>query len=485
VDAFISAIADFARLPIAGIVAELDGTITAVNEAGARLLGRPAAQLLGRKGWDFAPGAEHIWDPVIKSARVADHHGEITIATPQGPRQIHYVVTLRTHESRTVALIFAVQIAASDDEDRTQRLESLGMVAGGIAHDFNNQLVSVLAEASSAREDASLAPAVQDSLRRIEAAAQRMALLTRQLLAYAGRGRFVTEVIDPDGLLHEMQEQLQRSVREDAELIINAPVTRLALEADRNLLREVIMNIVANASEALPPTGGKIRISTGQLPRDGGHSWWTLEILDEGLGMDARTVARIFDPFFTTKTDRHGLGLSAVHGIVRRFGGEIAVDSKPGIGTAFQVRLPVVSGAQEPARATPSAPAASQRATSLRGMTILVADDEPSVRSTIRRLLERRGANVIIASDGNEAARKLRDGTAYNLVLLDVMMPKLTGYQLLPIAREAQPTARVMLMSGYTDAVRGAGGETEPDLFLEKPFTAKQMDEAVDSLLLR
>jgi CheY-like chemotaxis protein len=278
-----------------------------------------------------------------------------------------------------------------------------------------------------------------------------------------------------------MWELLRRNVRPDAELVIQPSSVSSAIEADRTLLREVIVNLVINASEALSARGGRIRVSTSHVAREGNRSWWRLEVTDDGTGMDARTVARIFDPFFTTKGDRRGLGLSAVYGIVRRLGGEIAVDSKPGMGTTFHVRLPVIGGAEPKApgpRATPAS------ALSLRGVSILVADDEPSVRSTIRRLLERRGATVVLASDGAEAAARLRDGS-YSLILLDVMMPKLTGYQLLPIARTAQPSARVLLMSGYSDAARGAQGEDEPDTFLEKPFTARQMDAAVDALIDR
>jgi signal transduction histidine kinase/CheY-like chemotaxis protein len=480
IDTIIAAVADFERLPVPGGVFDLDGTILAGNAAATRLLGRPANQLVGRKAWDFAPGAEHIWREVVAAAGAADYHGKITIATPTGPRAIHYVASLRTHETRTVLLLFAVEISSSEDEDRAQRLESLGRVAGGIAHDFNNQLVSVLAEATSAREDATLGQGVRDSLRRIEAAAQRMAHLTRQLLSYAGRGRFVTQPIAPDALLREMQDQLTRSVRPEAELTLHAAAPSATVEADRNMLREVILNLVVNASEALQPSGGKIRVATTIQPREGDGSWWRFEVTDDGIGMDAGTVARMFDPFFTTKADHHGLGLSAVHGIVRRLGGQISVDSKPGTGTTIVLALPIVAGMRPLIKDTPSAP---YRGVSLRGLSILVADDEPSVRSTIRRLLERRGATVVVATDGGEAETHLREAT-FALVLLDVMMPRLTGYQLLPIVRETQPNARVLLMSGFTDGARG-GTQEEADAFLEKPFTAKQMDDAIDSLLER
>lgn len=478
-DSFLAAIADFDHLPLPGAVFELDGTFVAVNEAAARFFLTPKAQFHGRKAWDTAPGAEHYWPEIVAGAQQGEYNGELTMATPLGPRVMHYVAVQRVHEGRAVILTLAIEVTPLDGDSKP-RVESLGLVAGGIAHGFNNQLVSVLAEASSAREEPNLPGQVVEALRRIEGAAQRMALLTRQLLAYAGRGRFVTEVIDPDALVAAMQSQLEASVRDDAMLVMAVGQTRAAIEVDRGLLQEVVVNLVANASESLRPTGGTISVSTSLVSRDS-ITWWQLEVADDGIGMDSRTVTRVFDPFFTTKIDRHGLGLSAVHGIVRRLGGEIVVHSEVGKGTRFLVRLPLVSSAVD-LRPRPARPTA-ERVISLRGTSVLIADDEPSVRATIRRLLERRGATVVVASDGDEAAARLADRT-YTLVLLDVMMPGKTGYQLLPIVRNLQPHAKVMLMSGFTEAAHAAG-EDEPDAFLEKPFTAKQMDDAVDSVLGR
>lgn len=479
--ALASVIGGFDELPMLGAVADVDGTIVAVNSAGARFVGRPLAQVIGKKTWDLAPGIEHIWSEIVATVRRdGEARGQIAVATARGSRTIQYVTTLRIHEGRPLLLSYALEqhdaldaAFHSADDAAKQRLEALGLVAGGIAHDFNNQLVSVLAEASAARADRSLSDGAREAFLRVEAAANRMAQLTRQLLAYAGRGRFVTELIDPDQLVREAHEQLTRIVRPGAELEMLVHGKPVAVEADRGLLQQVLANIVANASEALN-TDGRIDVTTRAA--DG---WWTLEVKDSGTGMDAKTIDRMFDPFFTTKPAHHGLGLSAVSGIVRRLGGEVHVDSRPGEGTTFQVRLRVVADAQPP-----QARMRFPRATggSLEGATVLVADDEPSVRTTIRRLLERRGATVTIATNGAEAAERLRDGM-YSLVLLDVMMPHLTGYQLLPIAREAQPHARLMLMSGYTDTMRGSGGEVEADAFLEKPFSASALDSAVDRLL--
>jgi PAS domain S-box-containing protein len=479
-DTIINALTDFAHLPVPGGICDVDGTIVAMNAAAERLFGRTADQVVGKKAWDIAPGAEHIWDEVVARARKQGPvRGGIAIATPQAPVQIQYVVAVREHEGRTFVVVFALEYpdaARADTGEPSHRLEALGLVAGGIAHDFNNQLVSVLAEASVARENAQLGDDSREALRRIEAAAHRMAQLTRQLLAYAGRGRFVTELIDPDELVQQTQEQLVHVVRSDAVLTIAPNAGRIAIEADRGLLRQVILNLVANASESLADAGGSITITS--KVEDGR---WLLVIADTGSGMDTHTSARIFDPFFTTKRDRQGLGLSAVHGIVRRLGGDVSVDTKLGRGTSIFVRLPLVSGVQAPrTRPTSEQPALA----SLRDIRILVADDEPSALATVKRVLERRGAQVVVAADGAQAKVRLGQGD-YHIVVFDVMMPELTGYELLPIARELQPKAKVMLMSGFTEHTQRGGGGDEPDTFLEKPFTAKALDAAIDGLLAK
>ncbi|HEY5945520.1 MAG TPA: ATP-binding protein [Kofleriaceae bacterium] len=479
-DPVLASLTEFAHLPVPGGICDVDATIIGMNEAAEQLFGRPAAQLVGLKAWDIAPGAEHIWDEVVAMARrQGTFHGQITIATPQAPKRIHYVVTVREEAGRAFVVIFALE--HSDEAipvatlESKHRLEALGLVAGGIAHDFNNQLVSVLAEASVARENPNLDDPTREALRRIEAAAHRMAQLTRQLLAYAGRGRFVTELIDPDELVQQTQQQVSHVLRSDATLQLATNAGRVVVEADRGLLTQVLLNLVTNASEALGDAGGVVSVAT---KLDGNQ--WVLDVSDTGAGMDAHTTARIFDPFFTTKRDRHGLGLSAVHGIVRRLGGQIDVDTKVGRGTLVRVRLPIVVGAEPERRRITSRQMAVP---TLRDVRILVADDEPGVLATVKRLLERRGAQVVVAADGAQAKARLTEGE-YQVVLFDVMMPELTGYQLLPLARDLQPRAKVMLMSGFTEHTRGPGsGGDEPDAFLEKPFTAKMLDGAIDELL--
>jgi CheY-like chemotaxis protein/two-component sensor histidine kinase len=367
------------------------------------------------------------------------------------------------------------QLSGPEQASATDRLDSLGLVAGGIAHDFNNLLVGVLAEASAAREDRTLGIQLREALRRIEAAAGRMSRLTRQLLAYAGRGRFVTVRLDPDVLLGDLREQLTRTVQPPARLELAPGAGEVVVEADPNLLRQVVINLVTNASDA---AGQRVQVASRILSRDNAP-WWQLEVADDGVGIAPDTLAKIFDPFFSTKAERHGLGLSAVHGIVRRLGGEIEVDSQPGQGARFRVRLPIVPGAEPAPRPRPETVAPAPR---LAGLRLLVADDEPSVRATVRRLLERRGATVVAVADGTEAEARIRD-ERFDLIVLDVTMPGRTGYDVLGFARATQPGVPVILMSGYTARVRGEGGEDEPDAFIEKPFTAKLLDTAIDEAL--
>jgi CheY-like chemotaxis protein len=236
-----------------------------------------------------------------------------------------------------------------------------------------------------------------------------------------------------------------------------------------------VINLVANAGEA---GGRRVEVASRIVSRNGAP-WWQLEVRDDGAGIEPQILARIFDPFFSTKPDRHGLGLSAAHGIVRRLGGDIEVDSTPGQGARFRVRLPIVPGVEPPPPVRADATVPIPR---LAGIRILVADDEPSVRATVRRLLERRGATVVVVADGLEAEARLRDDR-FDFAVLDVQMPGRSGYDVLARARVIAPGLPVVLMSGYTGRIRGEGGEEEPDAFIEKPFTARVLDAVIDDIL--
>jgi len=478
------------RLPVGILVLELDGVVAAVNPAACDLLGQPREALVGGPGPALLQLGTERWQALAAAvAQTGKADAHVQLARPGGPAAVHLLVSRDSRGGRPMLQVVAIdpiahkpaedtegaRANAEDQAAAKQRLESLGLVAGGIAHDFNNLLVGVLAEASAAREDVNLGEGTREALRRIEAAAGRMSQLTKQLLAYAGRGRLVMVRLDPDVLLGQIRDQLARIVQRPASFELAPGAGTVVVEADPNLLRQVVINLVANANDA----GGKqVQVASRILSRDNGP-WWQLEVSDDGVGIDPGTLARIFDPFFSTKHDRHGLGLSAVHGIVRRLGGDIEVDSKPGQGARFRVRLPIVPGVEPPPPVRVEITAPIPR---LAGLRVLVADDEPSVRATVRRLLERRGATVVVAADGLEAEARLRD-ERFELVVLDVQMPGRSGYDVLALARATLPALPVVLMSGYTERVRGEGGEEEPDAFVEKPFSAKVLDAAIDEVL--
>jgi signal transduction histidine kinase/CheY-like chemotaxis protein len=477
------------------------GKVVGVNAAACSLFGQPREAVLGSPGPGLLQLGPERWQAVLGVvAQGGIAEDDVQLVMPEGGGTAGAVATVRTvqlrtsqvsHDGRPLLQVVVIDVTArkhAEDAERgrahaedqaaaAQRLDSLGLVAGGIAHDFNNLLVGVLAEASAAREDRQLGPTVREALRRIEAAAGRMSHLTKQLLAYAGRGRVVTMPLDPDALLAELRDQLVRIVPGPAVVEVIPGAGDVVVEADPHLLRQVVIDLVANAGDA---GARRVQVASRILSRES-TSWWQLEVSDDGAGIDPVTLARIFDPFFSTKPDRHGLGLSAVHGIVRRLGGDIEVDSQPGQGARFRVRLPIVSGVDPRPHVQVSPGGPTHRLTGLR---VLVADDEPSVRATVRRLLERRGASVVVAADGLEADVQLRD-ERFELVILDVTMPGRTGYDVLAFARATRPGLPVILMSGYTARVRGEGGEDEPDAFIEKPFTASVLDAAIDDVLRR
>jgi signal transduction histidine kinase/CheY-like chemotaxis protein len=468
----VTPLAAFETLPVAALLVELDGTVLAANRIASQL----AANVAGSSLFALAPDLAPRWPQLVEAARGGQRAvDELRV----GGRVLQLVLGIADIDGKPIVQAIAVDVAAGaatrQRAEAEERLDSLGVVAGGIAHDFNNLLVGVLAEATAARESESLAPATHEALRRIEGAARRMAQLTRQLLAFSGRGELVLAPLDADALVGELREQLARTVRTDAALRVALGAPARVVEADAGLLRQVVLNLVRNASDA-GAMHVDVRTSVGLHD---GKPCWLLEVIDDGAGIEPAVLPRIFEPFFSTRTDRHGLGLSAVHGIVRRLGGDIDVESRPGQGARFCVRLPALAGVEpRPTRLSEM----GMPALKLAGVRVLVADDEPSVRATVRRLLERRGAFVTLASDGLEAETRLRE-TRFDVVVLDVQMPGRTGHEVLVIARETQPDTPVVLMSGYTEKIRGQGSEEEADAFLEKPFSARALDATIDSVL--
>jgi two-component system, cell cycle sensor histidine kinase and response regulator CckA len=371
-----------------------------------------------------------------------------------------------------------------------QKLESLGVLAGGIAHDFNNLLTVIMGNTSLARE----APeAVRDALDQIEVASQRAADLCRQMLAYAGKSRFNIEHIDLNDVVSDTVQLLKLSISKSATLDFVFCPKPLPIDADASQIRQVVMNLVINASEALGGGNGTIRVSTTQLTatrqilreaRLGQDlppgEYVAFEIEDNGCGMSAETLARIFDPFFTTKFTGRGLGLAAVVGVVRAHRGALFVKSSLGRGTSFRILLPRSTAAQPVASAKKKAAGERLKPEG----TILIVDDEPHVRRVASSILERQGYSVAVAADGYEAlALGLAHGGKFSAVLLDLTMPGLDGPSTLKELRAMNPTLPVLIMSGFSEEEARKRLPSDPLItFLPKPFTADDLVRSLSGL---
>lgn len=371
-----------------------------------------------------------------------------------------------------------------------QKLESLGLLAGGIAHDFDNLLVGVLGNASLAEEQLPPDSDVRELIVEVRAAATRAADLTRQLLAYAGKGRFVVEPIDVSAIVREMAALLRAAVSKRAVLQQELAEGLPSVNADATQLRQVVMNLITNASDSLGDGEGTItlrsrlhepdeaerRAVAGGTPLLPG-AYVCLEVSDTGSGMSPETLQRIFDPFFTTKRSGHGLGLAATLGIVRSHRGAIAVESSEGKGTTIRLYLPAVAAARR-SGPTPQVGAVS----ALRGSgRILLADDEPAVRDVAKRALERAGYAVTACADGAEALDRFREEPgAYRAVVLDLTMPMLGGQDALLAMRAIRPDIPAVLSSGF------ASEELSPRVvaldavtFVQKPFAVHTLTAAI------
>jgi signal transduction histidine kinase/CheY-like chemotaxis protein len=377
-----------------------------------------------------------------------------------------------------------------------QKLESLGVLAGGIAHDFNNILTGVLGNADLAQS--TLAPGSSGHARLDEVirSTRRAAELCNQMLAYSGRGRRVVERLSLNAVVDEVLELLRASISKKAELGLALAHGLPAVEADRNQMCQVLMNLLLNASEALGEAPGQIRITTSlaELPaerlasmhhaplaRAGAHV--CLALTDTGAGMAPATLQRIFEPFFTTKFTGRGMGLSAVLGIVRSHGGALEVTSAPGQGSTFRLYLPCCVGDDPSPR-----PRAREPQGELRGHgKILVVDDEPVVRAVCEQILRPLGFEVVEAADGSEGIERFRAHAGeLCAVLLDLTMPKQGGAEVLAELRRIAPEVPVVVMTGYDEAESARRfGRSGPEAFLHKPFLAAELEARLRLLLAR
>jgi two-component system, cell cycle sensor histidine kinase and response regulator CckA len=362
-----------------------------------------------------------------------------------------------------------------------QKMESLGVMAGGIAHDFNNLLMAIMGNADMVAEDLPLDSSVRRNVLEIESASRRAADLCNQMLAYSGKGNFVIKAVNLNKIVKEISGLLSVSISKKVHLRINPTHSLSDIQADATQIRQVIMNLVTNASEAIGDEEGEIIITTRQQYYGDGTllnqytqealpagEYVSTEIADNGTGMDAATVEKIFEPFFTTKFTGRGLGLAAVQGIVRGHKGTIHIETAPGQGTKFTVYFPVAVSKEITEQKEKKK---SREAWNKEG-TVLLVDDERSVREIGARLIKRLGFHCQTASDGREAVDLIKEHPdAFACVVLDLLMPRMDGEEAFKEIQHINPVLPVIISSGYSQQeYDNRFWQVHPSGFLQKPY---------------
>ena len=497
---------------------DLAGRFLFANQPFCRSLQRDLHEIIGRTDADFYPAelaTKYASDDrqVVQTGQILSSVEEHQV--PDGQRLCVHVVKTPVHslEGEVIGVqgIFwdiTEQRQAEEERRRledqvryAQKLESLGVLAGGIAHDFNNLLQAILGNVELAMLGLPEESAAHGELERARTAALRSADLANQMLAYSGRGKFIVQPLSLSQLVQEMAGLLEVSISKKVTITYCFADQLPPIEGDVVQIRQVIMNLITNAAEAIGDNQGAIEVSTGTVRAGRGDLSETCFFLDEhfpegdyvflqvddsGCGMDQETLEKMFDPFFTRKLSGRGLGLAAVLGIVRGHRGAVDVDSQVGKGTRFRVLLPpgqTVANVPTESTNVADTPAATTTDTG----TVLVVDDEYSVREVARQMLQRAGFDVLTAGDGQEAVEIFRaHAQEIVAVLLDMKMPKMNGIEAYEEMRQIQPDACVILSSGYTEQEatsrlqgKGLAG------FIQKPYSPRRLLETVRSVLAR
>ena len=485
------------------VVQDIDtGEVVDLNAETSRATGYSRQELLdmGVAGWS-PPSAEYSRERAM-AHMMAAVRGEpqlfewafVDRAGLVHPTEVHLRRAVLDRQPRLLGVVRDItdrkrrQAEQKELEQRlneARKLESLAVLAGGIAHDFNNLLMGVLGNATLALAQMGRDGAGREELEGIECTARQMADLAQQMLAYSGRGRFVVEQVDLEEAVRRAQPLLESMVREGARLELELAGQSCRMRGDAGQVRQILLNLVKNASDALVDRGGVVRIRTSVLspqelaavepltdwsPPSG--SCCCLEVSDDGQGLPSRARDRIFEPFFSTRPGGRGLGLSAVLGIVRGHGGTIAIDSEPGRGTRVRVLFPLEETALPADRVSGPQPLPFEGEG-----TVLVVDDEPVVRHTVSRYAERMGLKALTADGGPEAIRIFAErGDSIDLVLLDMTMPGMDGRETLVELRAIRPDVPVLLSSGYSEEEALSVFEsTQLAGFLQKPYSIDQL----------
>ena len=486
---------------------EADGRLVfcGANPSADRMLKVDHAEFVGKTVEEAFPGLRgtEIPESYRRVADTGENWHQVEVAYEDGRITGCFdVYAFQTAPGEMAATFLDVTERRRAEEERlkleakiqqAQKLESLGVLAGGIAHDFNNLLMGILGNADLALLKLPAEVPGREFVKRVETAAMRAAELTNQMLAYSGKGRFVVEPLDLNRIVEEMVHLLETVISKKTHLRFDLAPALPPIEADASQLRQVVMNLITNASEALGGKNGIVMVATGVMDSDAAYlsncyvseelpagAYVYLEVSDSGEGMDLERQARIFDPFFTTKHTGRGLGLAAVLGIVRGHRGAVKVYSEPGRGTTFKVLFPVARGA-----AVRPDSSGDKIARVGQGSLILVVDDDRTVRDVACAMLKNAGFRTLTAADGVEAVDLFKGrGHEISVVLLDMTMPGMGGEETFREIRRIRKDVRVILTSGYNEqgatnrfAGKGLAG------FVQKPYHAAKLLESIRQVL--
>jgi two-component system, cell cycle sensor histidine kinase and response regulator CckA len=482
----------------------LDGTVLTWNAGAERMYGYSAAEIVGRPIYSLVPerlqqDEERILRQVARGEPV--HHYE-TVRCRKDGKEIDISLALSPIRDATGTITAASSIQRDITERKraeealrqAAKMEAIGILAGGLAHDFNNQLYAVSGFAHFIGRDPGLSPAARQDLLELQKVADRMASLTRQLLAFARQQVLAPETLDLNAAIEDTMPMLQRLIGSNVKIHLDLASGPKWVRVDRAQLVQVLLNLIINARDAMAE-GGRIvlrtltqEVSPGsvldrlQLPVDPG-AYATLSVTDTGRGIPPEHMPHIFEPFYTTKEVGvgTGLGLATVEGVVAQSGGRIQVDSSVNRGTTITVLLPLTSEPVIQPRSAGYRPRANSRSLG----RVLVVEDEDSVRTVVMRTLQSEGYEVLGAREGGEALRELEEvGGAVNLVLTDIVMPGMGGRQLAAELSRKYRRIPIVWMSGHareSEQQRGELSRDEP--FLQKPVTADMLLETVAQVI--
>ncbi len=492
---------------------ELDvgGCITKLNRTELEMLGYAAEEMLGQPVWKFVVEKEQSKESILAKLSGVTPPGRQFERTYRRKDGTIFPVLiedrlLRDAEGRIIGIRSTIQditdrkrtedeVKALEEQLRqSQKIEAIGRLAGGVAHDFNNLLTVIKGYSQLSLLDLKEHSPLWENIQEIQKATQRATDLTRQLLAFSRRQILDPKVLDLNSLLRDTEKMLRRMIGEDIELVTLLSEDLGRVKIDPGQIEQVIFNLAVNARDAMP-SGGKLTIETANVESDEGYAHAhigvnpghhvRLSVSDTGVGMSREVQEKAFDPFFTTKEKGKGtgLGLSTVHGIVTQSGGKIWVYSEPGHGTTFKIYFPKIEGELDHLNGKnemDSFPVGSE--------TVLLVEDEPSVRDLANRLLKQQGYKVLEAANGEEALRLVQENTGENihLLLTDVVLPQMGGKELADQLKTFRPEIKVLYTSGYTDyAIVHHGVLDSGTHFLQKPFSLKTLSQKVREVLDR